>query len=91
MSRDFIGALLQLNAEKNISREALIRTVEEAISRPTAASPGNENVCVEVDSETGRRSVSPGHDRGRGGRGPAPEFSLEEARAVKPDAQLGER
>ena len=31
MSRDFVGALLQLNAEKQVPREQLIRTVEEAI------------------------------------------------------------
>ena len=32
MSRDFVGALLQLNAEKQVSREQLIRTVEDAIA-----------------------------------------------------------
>ena len=32
MSRDFVGALLQLNAEKQVPREQLIRTVEEAIA-----------------------------------------------------------
>ena len=40
MSRDFVGALLQLNAEKQVSREQLIRTPSRtASSRPTAASP----------------------------------------------------
>ena len=29
MSRDFIGALLQLNAEKQVPREQLVRTVED--------------------------------------------------------------
>ena len=32
VSRDFVGALLQLNAEKQVSREQLIRTVEDAIA-----------------------------------------------------------
>ena len=31
MSRDFVGALLQLNAEKQVPQEALIRAVEEGI------------------------------------------------------------
>ena len=31
MSRDFVGALLQLNAEKQVPKEQLIRTIEEAI------------------------------------------------------------
>ena len=38
MNRDFIGALLQLNAEKGVPREQLVRTVEDAIqSAPTGA------------------------------------------------------
>ena len=54
MNRDFIGALLQLNAEKNISREALIRTVAESIQAAyRRVSPGNENVWVDVDPESG--------------------------------------
>ena len=31
VNRDFIGALLQLNAEKGVPREQLVRTVEDAI------------------------------------------------------------
>ena len=31
MSRDFVGALLQLNAEKQVSREQLINAVEDGI------------------------------------------------------------
>ena len=31
MSRDFVGALLQLNAEKQVPQQALIRAVEEGI------------------------------------------------------------
>ena len=38
MSRDFIGALLQLNAEKGVPREQLIRTVEEAIQAAVSES-----------------------------------------------------
>ena len=32
MSRDFVGALLQLNAEKQVPREVLIRALEEGIA-----------------------------------------------------------
>ena len=43
---------------KNISREALIRTVERPSSRPIDVSPlGYENVWVEVDAETGKIRV----------------------------------
>jgi len=92
VSRDFIGALLQLNAEKNISREALIRTVEEAIeSAYRRVAPGNENVCVEVDGETGKIRVFRAMTAVEEVEDPMLEFTLEEARAVKPDAELGER
>jgi N utilization substance protein A len=92
VSRDFIGALLQLNAEKNISREALIRTVEEAIeSAYRRVAPGNENVCVEVDAETGKIRVFRAKTAVEEVEDPLLEFSLEEARVVKPDAELGER
>ena len=48
MSRDFVGALLQLNAEKGVSREQLIRTVEEAIQSAYRRTPGDEDVQVRI-------------------------------------------
>ncbi|MEO8245645.1 MAG: transcription termination factor NusA [Chloroflexota bacterium] len=58
MNRDFIGALLQLNAEKGVPQEVLIHTLEQAIEsayRRNADAP--ENVVVAVDPETGQISV----------------------------------
>jgi N utilization substance protein A len=91
VSRDFIGALLQLNAEKNIPREQLVRTVEDAIaSAYRRVAPGNENIHVEVDPESGRirvframRVVSEVED-------PTIEFTLEEAQRAKGDAEVGD-
>lgn len=91
MNRDFIGALLQLNAEKNIPREQLVATVAEAIqSAYRRTTPGNENVGVEVDPESGRiraframRVVSEVED-------PTIEFTPEEAHKVDPNARLGD-
>ena len=57
MNRDFIGALLQLNAEKGVPQEILIETLEQAIEsayRRNADAP--ENVVVRVDPETGQIS-----------------------------------
>ena len=69
MNRDFIGALLQLNAEKNIPREQLVHAVSDAIqSAYRRVSPGNENVWVDVDPEYRphpRLSRQPGRRRGR--------------------------
>ncbi len=55
MNRDFIGALLQLNAEKNIPREQLVATLADAIqSSYRRTTPGNENVFVDVDPDSGK-------------------------------------
>jgi transcription termination/antitermination protein NusA len=91
VNRDFIGALLQLNAEKNISREALVRTVAESIQAAyRRVAPGNENVWVDVDGETGRirayramQVVDEIDDE-------FTEWTLEDARKRKPDAQVGD-
>jgi transcription termination/antitermination protein NusA len=59
MNRDFIGALLQLNAEKGVPQEILIRTLEQAIEsayRRNADAP--ENVVVTVNPESGEITVS---------------------------------
>ncbi|MGH2406974.1 MAG: transcription termination factor NusA [Candidatus Limnocylindrales bacterium] len=91
MSREFIGALLQLNAEKNISRESLIHTVEEAIqSAYRRVSPGNENVGVEVDAETGRIRVYRAKTVVEIIEDPLTEFTIDEARAFKADAAVGD-
>ena len=91
MSRDFVGALLQLNAEKNISREALIRTVEEAIqSAYRRVAPGNENVGVQVDAETGKIRVFRAKTVVQEVEDPDLEFTLEDAQAYKPDARVGD-
>jgi transcription termination/antitermination protein NusA len=55
VNRDFIGALLQLNAEKNIPREQLVATLADAIqSSYRRTTPGNENVFVDVDPDSGK-------------------------------------
>ncbi len=58
MSRDFVGALLQLNAEKGVPREHLIRTIEDAIESAYRRIPGNEDVRVRIDPERGDMMVT---------------------------------
>ena len=58
MNRDFIGALLQLNAEKGVPQDILLQTLEQAIEsayRRNAEAP--ENVVVKIDPETGEISM----------------------------------
>ena len=91
MSRDFIGALLQLNAEKGVSREQLVRTVEDAIqSAYRRVAPGYEDVYVSLDAESGdmriyraRIVVSEVEDE-------TTEWSIDEAHEHDPKAVLGD-
>ncbi len=90
VSRDFVGALLQLNAEKQVPREQLIRTVEEAIQSAYRRVGGDEDIHVRIDAETGkirvfraRRVVSEVED-------PLTEFTVTDAKAFDPAAQLGD-
>jgi N utilization substance protein A len=80
MSRDFVGALLQLNAEKGVPREHLILTISDAIESAYRRIPGNEDVRVRIDPERGEMLVT----RER------LVVAVVEDRAIKPDATIGE-
>jgi len=57
VSRDFVGALLQLNAEKQISKEQLIGAVEDGIQSAYRRVAGDEDIHVRIDAETGKIRV----------------------------------
>jgi N utilization substance protein A len=90
VSRDFVGALLQLNAEKGVSREQLIRTVEEAIQSAYRRSPGDEDIHVRIDSESGKVSVFRARMVVEEVEDPTTQFTIDEARAHRPDAEVGD-
>ena len=90
MSRDFVGALLQLNAEKQISREQLIGAVEDGIQSAYRRVAGDEDIHVTIDAETGkirvyraRRVVDEIEDE-------LTEMTVDQAKAIDPSAQLGD-
>jgi len=90
VSRDFVGALLQLNAEKQISREQLIGAVEDGIQSAYRRVAGDEDIHVRIDAETGkirvfraRRVVGQIEDE-------FTEMTVDQARAIQPDADLGD-
>ena len=93
MSRDFVGALLQLNAEKQVSQEQLIRTVEDAIAAAYRRVANEEDIHVQINAATGTIRVY----RARVATNePIDEdqqlthFTLDEARTHKKDAIPGE-
>ena len=90
MSRDFVGALLQLNAEKQVPREQLIRTVEEAIAAAYRRIANEEDIHVRIDADSGRIRVYRARVAVAEVEDPLTEFTLEEARGHKADALPGE-
>jgi N utilization substance protein A len=90
VSRDFVGALLQLNAEKQISREQLIGAVEDGIQSAYRRVAGDEDIHVRIDAETGkirvfraRRVVPEIEDE-------FTEMTVEQAKAIDPGAGVGD-
>ena len=90
MSRDFVGALLQLNAEKQISREQLIGAVEDGIQSAYRRVAGDEDIHVRIDAETGkirvfraRRVVGEIEDE-------LTEMTVDQAKAHDPKAKVGD-
>jgi N utilization substance protein A len=90
MNRDFVTALLQLNAEKQVPRDQLIRTVEDAIQSAYRRQPGDEDVCVRIDGETGRIRVFRAKVAVGEVTDPLTEFGLDDAQVYNPAAVLGD-
>jgi N utilization substance protein A len=90
MSRDFVGALLQLNAEKGVPRELLVRTIEDAIESAYRRIPGNEDIRVRIDSERGEMSVTRERLVVEQVEDEASQLAVEAARAYKEDAAPGD-
>lgn len=90
MNRDFVTALLQLNAEKQVPRDQLVRTVEDAIQSAYRRTEGDEDINVRIDAETGRIRVFRAKRAVAEVEDPFTEFTLDEAHAFDPNAGLGD-
>jgi transcription termination/antitermination protein NusA len=90
MSRDFVGALLQLNAEKQVPKEQLIRTIEEAIEAAWRRTDGVEDIHVQIDADTGKIRAYRARTVVEEIEDPLSEFTLEEAKVLKADANVGD-
>jgi N utilization substance protein A len=91
LNRDFIGALLQLNAEKNIPREQLVATLADAIqSAYRRSTPGNENVYVDVDPDSGKFNAYRAMVVVDEVEDETTEYTVEDARKIDPNAKVGD-
>ncbi len=90
MKSDFLLAITQLSAEKNLSREVVLGAVEAALAsayRKNNFTPTQE-VSVKINPASGKVEVWAGKTVVEKPQDPRSEMSLAEARKVKPDAQL---
>jgi N utilization substance protein A len=91
VNRDFVGALLQLNAEKNIPREQLVATLADAIqSAYRRATPNNEDVFVEVDPDSGKFNAFRARYVVDEVEDPLTEFTVDEAKKFDSGAKSGD-
>ena len=90
MSRDFVGALLQLNAEKQISREQLIGAVEDGIQSAYRRVAGDEDIHVRIDAETGKIRVFRARRVVEAVEDEIVQMTAEQARVYDPNAEIGD-
>jgi len=92
MKTEFLLAITQLSAEKNLPREVVISAVEAALL--SAFKKDNfapsQNISVKLDPATGKVEVWAEKIVVEQPSDPRREISLDGAHEVKPDAQIGE-
>ena len=92
MKSDFLLAITQLSAEKNLPREVVLAAVESALV--SAYRKDNflptQNIAVKISPTTGRVQVWADKVVVERVADDRAEISLAEARRIKPEAQLGE-
>lgn len=91
MKSDFLVAIAQLAAEKNLPKEVVFEAVEAALaSAYKKDNLAQANVVVKIDPDQGETRVYVEKDIVEEVEDPKTQVSLEEARKVRPDAKVGE-
>lgn len=91
MNKDLIAIFEYLEREKGIKREIVISAIEESLIAAARKSiSGASNVTVTIHPKTGNIDVYCEKEIVEDVEVPAQEISLEEARTIDPDAQLGQ-
>ena len=92
MKSDFLLAITQLSAEKNLPREVVIAAVEAALVSAYRKEnfTTNQNISAKINPITGKVQVWAEKTVVEQPSDTRREISLDEARRVKPDVQVGE-
>ncbi len=92
MKSDFMLAITQLSAEKNLSKEVVLAAVEAALVsayRKESFAP-NQNIQAKIDPQTGRVRVWAEKTVVEKVEDPRNQITLAEAKKVQPGIQMGE-
>jgi transcription termination/antitermination protein NusA len=92
MKSDFILAITQLSAEKNLPKEVVLAAVEAALVsayRKEAFAP-NQNIAVKISPVTGKVQVWAEKTIVEKVADPRAEITVSDARRIKSDAELGQ-
>ena len=92
MKSDFLIAITQLSAEKNLPREVVVAAIESALvsayrKENLAAS---QNISVKINPDTGKVKVFAEKTVVEQPSDPRREISLDNSHQIKPDAQIGD-
>ncbi len=92
MKSDFLLAITQLSAEKNLPKEVVIAAVESALVSAYRKDnfATNQNIAVKINPTTGKVEVWAEKTVVELSSDVSREMPLDEARRVKPDVQIGE-
>lgn len=91
MKSDLYAAINQIASERNISREAILRGIEDAIITAYRRIAGtDQNVAVKLDLQSGDARVFERRTVALEVEDHSTEVSLEEARSTNPEAQVGD-
>jgi len=91
MKSEFLIAITQLAAEKNLPKEVVFQAVEAALASAYRKDNGGVgNVTVKIDAATGNIRILAHKTVVEEVKDPRLEIALSEARQYKPDAKLGE-
>jgi len=91
MKSDFLVAITQIAAEKNLPKEVVLQAVETALaSAYKKDSEATGNIVVRIDRDSGNVHVYAQKAVVEEVEDPRVDIALEEARRLKPDVELGE-
>jgi N utilization substance protein A len=92
MKSDFLLAITQLSAEKNLPKEVILQAVESALvsAYKKDSLTGGQNISVKINSSTGEVKVYAQKVVTQTGSDPRQEISLSDARRIQKGVQLGD-